>query len=200
MFRDTEGWRFARNRRVSQISALGDTSSVSLGRRLKMLDRTVELDTLPAASESDVRSPEAVVQALYDVISGHAGEERDWDRLRSLFDPRVRFLIGRWLADPETPRQAVFEWDLESFIAEGRDYWLQHGFWEAEVASKIQRFGNIAHVLSSYVSHIGTPDSEPIGRGVNSVQLVRYASRWFITSIVWDVESVDLPIPQDLVE
>ena len=46
----------------------------------------------PAAQPADVASPEAIVAALYDVISGDAGVERDWDRFRSLFHPHARLI------------------------------------------------------------------------------------------------------------
>lgn len=37
----------------------------------------------PAAKPEDVSSVDAVVGALYHVISGPAGQKRDWDRFRS---------------------------------------------------------------------------------------------------------------------
>ena len=36
---------------------------------------------------SDVASPDAIIAAAYDVISGPAGQKRDWNRMRSLFYP-----------------------------------------------------------------------------------------------------------------
>lgn len=39
----------------------------------------------PAADPSDVASPDAIITAVYDVISGDAGEARDWNRWYSLF-------------------------------------------------------------------------------------------------------------------
>ena len=164
-----------------------------------MLDRTEELATAAhRATPADVASPEAIVDALYRKISGPAGAERDWDRLRSLFDPRVRFLIGRWMADPARPREVVFEWDLETFLAEGRQHWLEHGFWESQLGARVESFGNVAHVFSSYESRIGSPESAPVGRGVNSIQLIRHAGRWWIVGIAWDVETSDIALPSDL--
>jgi hypothetical protein len=164
-----------------------------------VLDRTEDFRVaLAPADAADVASPEAIVLALYDTISGPRDTERDWDRLRSLFDPRARFLIGRWLADPEEPRDAVYEWDLESFVAEGRQYWLEHGFWESQLAARVEAYGNVAQVFSSYESREGSEDAEPVGRGVNSIQLLRHAGRWWILSIAWDVETPEVPIPADL--
>ena len=46
----------------------------------------------PAAAEKDVASIDAIMAALYDVISGPAGQARDWNRLRSLFVPTARMM------------------------------------------------------------------------------------------------------------
>jgi hypothetical protein len=39
------------------------------------------------ADPADVESIGAIMTAVYDVISGDAGEARDWDRFHSLFVP-----------------------------------------------------------------------------------------------------------------
>jgi hypothetical protein len=44
------------------------------------------------AKPADVASPDAIMAATYDVISGPAGQERDWDRMRSLFYPGARLI------------------------------------------------------------------------------------------------------------
>ena len=38
--------------------------------------------------KDDVISIDSIIDALYDVISGEKGEERDWDRERYLFIPK----------------------------------------------------------------------------------------------------------------
>src|SRR3954468_16142545 len=45
----------------------------------------------PAARPEDVRSIEAIVGAVYDVISGPAGP-RDWNRFKSLLLPECRLM------------------------------------------------------------------------------------------------------------
>src|SRR5262249_40533733 len=44
----------------------------------------------PVAAHADVESVDAILKALYDVISGPAGQERDWNRMRSLFTPKAQ--------------------------------------------------------------------------------------------------------------
>ena len=47
------------------------------------------------AKPEDVSSIEAIAAAVYDVISGHAGKARGWDRFRSLFVPDERLMPVR---------------------------------------------------------------------------------------------------------
>ncbi len=44
------------------------------------------------ANPADVGSIDAILSAVYDVISGPAGKKRDWDRMRSLFIPGARLI------------------------------------------------------------------------------------------------------------
>jgi hypothetical protein len=44
----------------------------------------------PGPRASDVKSMDAIIAALYEVISGPAGQQRDWDRMRNLFVPGAR--------------------------------------------------------------------------------------------------------------
>ena len=46
----------------------------------------------PAAHPADVASMDAIMAAVYDVISGPKGQKRDWDRMRSLFVPGARLI------------------------------------------------------------------------------------------------------------
>src|SRR5690606_17373921 len=147
----------------------------------------------------DVASPEAAVAAVYAVISGPAEREqpRDWDRFRALFLPGARFLLTRW-GDREsgTGEEVVREWDVGGFIAAASMFYRESGFWEREVWHRTERFGNVAHVFSTYESRVGSPDSDPGAGGINSVQLVRSDGRWWIAGIAWDVETATNPIPE----
>ncbi len=154
----------------------------------------------PSDPVAGLDSPEAVVTALYDVLSGPAEEERprDWTRFRRLVLPEAHFLIARWPDGDGTPVDDLRKWDVDGFIEDARRFYRTDGFWEREIRGQTVRFGNVAHRVSSYESRVGSPDAEPVGRGVNSFQLVRFDGRWWIASIIWDVESPDTPIPDDL--
>jgi hypothetical protein len=161
-----------------------------------------EIEPPARAGGTDLTTPEAVVTAMYDLLSGPAESERerDWDRFRSLALPGVRFLICHgWTADGSiTP--GLREWDLEGFIADAKRAYASDGFWEWEVGGRTERFGGIAHRFSSYESRVASPDSEPVGRGVNSIQLARHGGRWWLVSVIWDAETPERPIPPEYLE
>lgn len=161
-------------------------------RVLDALDRFLPAGGEPDAG-SDAGSPESVVATLYEVISGPADQARDWDRLRSLFWPGASIRIPR---RPPEGREGIGEWTVEAFVDEARATYGKNGFWEREIWSRTERFGRIAHVLSTYESRVGAADAEPTGRGINSFQLIRHDGRWWITSILFDVEAPDRQIPE----
>jgi hypothetical protein len=158
----------------------------------------MELPDLPAARPADVASPEAIVAAVYDVISGPAEVERarDWDRLRALFLPGARFLLTRWHS-PEGGDRVLRAWDVEAFVAAASGFYRESAFYEREVARRVDRFGCIAHVMSTYESRVGSEGSDPVARGINSVQVVYSRERWWIAHLVWDVETPTNPIPRE---
>jgi hypothetical protein len=71
------------------------------------------------------------------------------------------------------------------------------GFFEWEIHRETKRFGNIAHIFSTYESHI-TKDGPVIARGVNSIELFWDGKRWWIAGAIWDEERKDNPLPKDL--
>ena len=53
---------------------------------------SVIAQTPKADDPKDVGSLDAIMKAVYDVISGDAGKPRDWDRFRSLFHKDARLI------------------------------------------------------------------------------------------------------------
>ena len=140
----------------------------------------------------DVESIDGIVTALYEEISGPAGE-RNWDRERALFLPGARLVPGRSALGIAAPAGT----DLESYIASRAPYFAEHGIWETEMVRETFEFGSFAHVLSSYEAR-HTPDGPPFMRGINSVQLSHDGRRWWIVSLVWDNERPGLAMPDRL--
>jgi len=57
-----------------------------------------------------------------------------------------------------------------------------------------EQYGDIAHVMSTYEKH-RWGDTTVIGRGINSIQMIRKDNRWWVTSIIWDEETGAGPVP-----
>ena len=156
---------------------------------------TSDLD-VPLARAEDVRSIDAIITAVYDVISGPAGEARDWDRFRSLFLPEAR-LVPSGQAPDGTTRYLV--WSPEEYIATAGGQLEANGFFETEAHRVEERFGHIAHVFSTYDSYRTADEMEagrPFMRGINSFQLLFDGGRWWVLQVYWQAESPEVPIPE----
>lgn len=150
--------------------------------------------TAPAADPADVASPEAIIDAVYAVISGDAGVARDWDRFRSLFHPTARLVPSGFNPDGD---MVVRVWTPEEYVTRAGPVLERDGFHERELASRTERFGSMAHVFSTYDSRRSADDAEPFARGINSFQLVYDGTRWWILSIYWTGETEASPIPAE---
>lgn len=139
----------------------------------------------------DVASIDAIIKASYDAISGGASDKRDWDRERSLFHPQSRHIPTRFDESGEFVADVT---DVEGFIKRASPYFEQSGFYEYEIARKVEQFGNIAHVFSTYEWR-NSLDGPVGGRGINSFQLLYDGTRWWIMSVFWQQESTAFPIP-----
>jgi hypothetical protein len=147
---------------------------------------------VPAAKPADVDSVDHIMFAIYDVISGPPGQ-RDWNRFRSLFvaEGRLTSTVKREGSD------SVRLLTVEDYVKGAGRYFLTNGFFESAIVNKVQRFGNIAQVFSSYESRHAA-DVKPFTRGINSVQLFYDGKRWRVLSILWDEESPSNPLPSEM--
>ena len=146
---------------------------------------------------SDAHSIDAILHALYASISGSAGEARDWDRFRSLLFPGAR-LVRTDLDEDGTPRASAM--DARAYEADTAGYFQRESFFEAEIGRRVERFGNIAHVLSVYESRHAPGDAAAFRRGVNSVQLFHDGRRWWVVSVLWDNEREENLTAKQLLE
>ena len=148
---------------------------------------------LPQPRPDDVKSIDSILSALYGVISGPAGP-RDWDRFRSLFLPQARLSSATKNADGTSRIRPM---GVEDYAKGAGDYFLQHAFFESPIVNRVETFGNITQVFSSYESRRAAGEA-PFARGINSIQLLNDGSRWWIVSILWDEERSDNPLPKEL--
>ena len=152
----------------------------------------------PPARTEDVESMDAILRALYDSISGPAGG-RDWDRVRSLFAPGARLIPVVPAAPPGTAGSSMTRTrvqGVEDFIQKASAALAKDGFYEREIARKVEQYGDIAQVFSTYESR-HAKDDPPFVRGINSIQLHHGGGRWWVVTILWQDETGGGPIPKE---
>lgn len=150
------------------------------------------LSPAQTAKSDDVKSVKSIVAAVYDVISGPAGQKRDWDRMRSLFAPDAVMLAVVKTRSGEIRRIPM---KVEDYIKQSGPYLEGKGFFEKEISNRTEEFGNLVHVWSTYESRQKLDDKKPFERGINSMQLYNDGERWWVLSIVWQGEDPTTPLP-----
>src|ERR1700688_4211331 len=88
---------------------------------------------VPAPKPDDVNSLDSILRAIYDVISGPAGD-RDWNRFRSLFVPEARLTSAQKSKDG-----SIFLRDVEGYVKGAGGYFGTHGFYESAIVNRVQK-------------------------------------------------------------
>src|SRR5215475_8125577 len=149
-------------------------------------------EAAPAANPKDVESLDAIVAAVYDVISGPPGQ-RDWNRFNSLFAPDARLIAVRTPKDGGKPSLVVMT--PKGYEERAGKHFLEHGFFEHEIGRKTDSFGAMTHIYTTYESR-ETKDGKPIDRGINSMEFFYDGARWWCVQIYWDSERPGNAIPE----
>jgi len=145
---------------------------------------------VPPAKPDDVGSVDAIMHAIYEVISGPVGT-RDWNRLRSLCLPTTLFTTSGKRKDGSP---FIVSWSVEDYIREAGVIFTRESFYENAIVNQPERFGGMTQVFSSYESR-HNPGEKPFQRGINSFQLINDGTRWWVVSIAWAAETPEIPLP-----
>src|SRR5262249_28853449 len=94
---------------------------------------------------SDVSTLDGILNALYETLSGPAGQERDWNRYRSLFVDRARLMP---VVSPPGDRSRVRVLTVDDYIRRVEPIFAVGNFYERETSCQTETFGHVAHVLS----------------------------------------------------
>ncbi len=144
-----------------------------------------------AAPATDIAAIDALIENVYAVISGPAGEPRDFDRMRSYFTPDARL-------SAITPG-GIVGGSVDDYIARSGNFLVQGGFTETQLARRIEIWGDLAHAWSSYHGTFTNPDGTPGSvRGINSFQLARVDGIWKVQSIFWQATGPGRALPSDM--
>jgi len=127
-----------------------------------------------------------LLDQLYAVISFEEGTEPNWGALEQVFSKHAR--ITRVTPD------GTDYMDPSSFL-EMTQSMLELGaytsFYELEIARRIERFSNVAQVWSLYETRRNRAAREALGRGINSIQLIREGDHWRVLGLLWDETFAD---------
>ena len=171
-------------------------SPVSLRMLRALLSATILAGTLAGtalAQAPDARcalpsEPEGIPAALDAAITGPADKDRAC--MEALFIPDARMMFLSIAADgaPSYRLETVTEWIAR---VKGHGHSMLE---EKQLKFRIERFGNIAHLWSSYTLR---SDGKQVARGINSIQAIKEADGWRVTGVMVQAESVTAPLPKE---
>jgi hypothetical protein len=175
------------SRRISVAGVVALFCTVGLSMPIAAQATSSAVVAPPAANPRDVGSSDAIVAAVYDVLSGTASQPRNWDRFRSLFVAGGRLIPTnaaniRIMSPDEYARAADPELKARPFF-------------EREISRATEAFGPIVHVFSTYESRRAPDDPQPFDRGINSFQLFNDGARWWVVTVYWARERPGNAIP-----
>ena len=176
--------------------AVGQSQATPPSSQSQAAQQPAQMPASPEANPADVSSQDAILKALYDVISGPAGQKRDWNRMRSLFLPGAKMI-------PTGPRPGggfgVRMLNVDDYVSRADSLFEKEGFFENEVARRVDEWGHIAQVFSTYESRHGKGE-KPFARGINAILLHNDGKRWWIAAIMWEAERPDQPLSERMLK
>jgi hypothetical protein len=131
--------------------------------------------------------PEGIPAAIDAAITGPADKDRAC--MKALLIPEARMMFVSLGADgaPTYTLQTLDDWIAR---VKARGHVMLE---EKQLKFQIERYGNIAHLWSSYAL---SSDGKQAARGINSIQAIKEAGGWRVTSIMVQAESAAAPLPK----
>jgi len=177
LLRTETGWRIANAASTLEFQCERDLKAVEIA---------------PAeADPKDVSTIDGIIKAFYETISGAKGVPRQWSRDKTLYMPGVRYVS---MSERDGKIRAS-NLDYMSYVNGVNESLVAEGFEERELNRIVRRFGNTAHVYSTY--EFTASDGKEKGRGVNSIELFWDGTRWWIAFAAWDEERPNNPITKE---
>jgi hypothetical protein len=140
-----------------------------------------------------VKTLDSTVETLYSVISGEAGEKRNWALFQYLFTEDAQLIPS----GPNKEGIIGYRSMTPAEYIETSGVWLEtNGFFEKEIFRVTETFGSVTHIFTTYESYRSESDEKPFTRGINSIQLMNDGTRWWVLNIYWTSETESNPIPE----
>lgn len=141
----------------------------------------------------DVSTLDGIMKAYYDVVTVKKGEKVSYERDSLLHVPNA---MAGMVQKGENGKVTVRLITLKQFHQASDAELERNGFYEAEISRKVQHFGAIYQVWSTYETR-NEKNGPVIERGINSIQLYFDGTRFWILSWVFDNESNGQTIPEE---
>ena len=132
--------------------------------------------------------PKSIPAAIDAAIGGPADKDRAC--MKALFIPEARMMFVSLGTDgaPTYKLETLDDW-IARVKARGHAILV-----EKQLKYRIERYGNIAHLWSSYTLQ---SDGKQVARGINSIQAIKEAGGWRITSLMVQAEAAAAPLPEE---
>jgi hypothetical protein len=140
----------------------------------------------------EVNTLDGIIKAYYDVVTVKKGERVSYERDSLLHVANAAVGVAQKDKDGKVMVRLL---TLKQFHQNSDAYLKKDGYYEKEISRKVENFGAIYHVWSTYESR-NVADGPIIERGINSIELYFDATRFWILSWVFDNESKEQPIPK----
>ncbi len=145
-------------------------------------------------STDKLASVDSIIHTLYDVISGPAGQQRDWNLFKSLFADDAKMYIAIPDKNNSTSLKSIAP---EEYAQRNQTRLADIGFNEAELYRIINSYGSGTQVFSTYESHFTNKNGEEeMMKGINNIQLFFDGERYYIVSIFWDANAKNIEVPE----
>ena len=132
--------------------------------------------------------PEGIPAALDAAITGPADKDRACIRALLISEARMMFVSLETNGGPTYKLETLDDWIAR---VKARGHALLE---EKQLKFHIERYANLAHLWSSYSLR---SDGKQVARGINSIQAIKEAGGWRVTSIVVQAESASAPLPKE---
>ena len=140
--------------------------------------------------EAELKQIDLVTDALYSSICFEVGGKPELDKLRTLF-----ITEGKLINNNESPIILSVDQFIEVFN-EQLSSGAVKSFYEAEISSRTELFGTIAHRFSTYEAKFDLNATEPFSIGINSIQFIKKLGIWLVSSMVWNDQTQNRRIPE----
>ena len=149
---------------------------------------SIALAQAPHAACALPSEPEGIPAALDAAITGPADKDRACTKALLIPEARMIFVSLGTGGAPTYRIETLDDWIAR---VKARGHAMLE---EKQLKFRIERYGNIAHLWSSYTLQ---SDGKQVARGINSIQAFKEAGGWRVTAIMAQAESVTAPLPKE---